>query len=121
MVDMKLLRAMVALIACLTFAGRAAAQWNFMDLDATLTQMMDHQVQGADDSSCCCDEEEEADDCCEDSCEVSLCPVCADQIVPATPFDSVQTPASTPLLILEVSSALFDGCRLALERPPRIV
>jgi len=122
---MKHLRIIVALISCLSFAGRASAQWNFLDLDATLAQVMDHmdhQPQDDEDSSCCCDEEDSSstDDCCEDSCDASLCPVCADQIVPASPLERLDPPKSARLLILEVSFAISDGCRVGLERPPRI-
>ena len=127
MVIMKHLRIVVALISCLSFAGRAAAQWNFLDLDATLAQVMDHmdhQPQDEDDSGCCCDQDEKeessSDDCCEDSCDPSLCPICADQIIPASPLEKIQPPKSARLLILEVSSVFSDGCRLGLERPPRI-
>lgn len=125
MVIVKYLRIIVALISCLSFAGRAAAQWHFLELDSTLAQIMDHQVQD-DDSGCCCDEDEKAneeessDDCCEDSCDASLCPVCADQILPDSPLASLPSLKSTPLLMFELSSAISDGCRFGLERPPRI-
>ena len=123
---MKHFRIIVALISCLSFAGRAAAQWNFLDLDTTLAQAMNHmdnQPQDDDVSSCCCDQEEKessSDDCCEDSCDASLCPICTDQIIPASPLEKIQPPKSARLLILEVSSIFSDGCRFALERPPRI-
>ena len=126
MVIMKHLRIIIALISCLSFAGRTAAQWNFLDLDATLAQVMnhmDHQPQDGDDSSCCCDQEEKessSDDCCDDSCDASLCPICADQIIPASPLEKIRPPKSARLLILEVSSAFSDGCQFGFERPPRI-
>lgn len=130
---MKTFRVIFALITCLAFAGRAAAQWTLLDLHSTLNMMMVGDVHQVDDSDCCCDDEgpsddlagdssagDSSDDCCgEDGCDSVHCPMCMDHpLLPSTDDCNFFQNDNRPL-ILEVRHPLGDGWQIGLERPPR--
>ncbi len=125
MVKMKTFRVIFALITCLAFAGRAAAQWTFLDLDSTLNMMMVGDAHQVDDSDCCCcDDEGSADDssgdCCgEDACDSAHCPMCMDHPLPPSTDDCNFFQNDNRPSILEVRHPLGDGWQFSLERPPR--
>ena len=102
----KILRLILALLCCLSLAGRAAAQWSIVE-----------EV-----SDCCCEDEEDPADCCEDPCDDAM-PChhhCCDQVLPGKAFGEFINQSVMQPLIFEVSRPAGDGWRFGLERPPRL-
>jgi hypothetical protein len=123
---MRILNAILALVICAAFAGRAVAQWTFFDLDDALSGAEISLDSSADnDAGCCCDDEDtdeddSADDCCADECDHFSCPMKMDPVAPGqnlTPAD-ISFPGQP--LLFEVSAPPAGDWQFGLERPPRL-
>jgi len=116
---MKKIRFILALLCCVSFASRAAAQWTIIDLDDFLSRY----TQSDQDGCCCDDEEDDSDSCCDEPCQDDALPChhhCCDFAVPGTSPGEITAPSMNIPVIFEVSRPVGDGWRLGLERPPRL-